>query len=339
MTAKREIPNTDDIINAYLTGESLAKILKDNAISECLFTRLLRDRGIKRRSREEYQAFFKGKTREPRTQVNEVEIAQAYISGESIKAIEKRIGVSWNVVTRCLRNQNIVRRTRSEAESLKWQTIKQSPELVERQLGAAWKVANAKDDELERIVIASYQAGKSAVEIANENNCSVGNVKRITSKNGIGDIEFKNARRAKGVQFSGSGKMISQFEMPLFDSFKSFGLEPVHQYAIESCNVDFAFPQVRVIVELERRYINDSKSITRERIENIIRSGWRILIIYNPRKHDIAYADVAQQTVAFLDSIRANPAIVGHYGVIGSDGKPHPRFSDNLYDFTRIEGF
>lgn len=338
MTAKKEISNADYLVNAYLTGESITKILKDNGISECLFYRVLRDNGVKRRTRAESYKIRDARPKPDITIVDNTEICNAYISGESENLIAKRFKVSRDTVKKRLRDAGIVRRSKSDAEILKWEKIKQSPELIDRQCGAAWLASRAIDDELEKTVITSYRAGKSIVEIASENNCSSSNIKRIMRKNELFDNTTPQ-RRARGRGFTGAREIMSPFEIPLFDAFNACGLNPVQQFAINTCNVDFAFPQVRVVVELERGYICNSHSLRRERIKNIIGAGWRVFIVYNPRKLDISYIDVANQTASFLEAVGTNPSIIGQYGVVGCDGKPFPRFSNNLYGFTRIEGF
>lgn len=337
MAAKREILNAQYLINEYLSGKPIGEILKRQGISDCLFARLLRDFGVRRRSVQEAKAMLAGTPRKPRIDLDEKAIDDLYQSGESELALARRFGVSRAVIARCLRNRGVKRRSRSEAETIKWALIKTIPGGVERQCASAWKAADSIDNDREERVIAGHHAGKSTLQLMIDEGCSRPNIKRILRKNGITGREI--FAKASGIQYSLTGNSISPYERPIVDALIRYGHEPIHQYAIGPSNVDIAFPDARIAIEIERRYRNDSKSIRRERIENIIRSGWRIIIVYDPMKKGIANEAVAQKIIAVLDMIRSDPSIPGEYGVIGRHGENSPGVGFDLDYLSRIPGF
>lgn len=264
-------------------------------------------------------------------------IIRDYVDGQSENALAKRFGVSRRVIGRHLLAAGIRRRGRSEAEKLKWETIKQSREAVERQCGAAWAGCIAKGRAQTEKILELYECpgngGKTS--IAAMVGCSPGNVRRVIKKFGVAsDV---GVRRAAGRELSPNPGCASAFEIPLLEALR--GHNPVHQKRIASYNVDIAFPEVRVAVELERRHISESKSLRAERLKKIFDLGWRVLIINDHRRLGIDYAAVSEQTVRFVDIFRSNPSSPGQYGVIGRDGKPMPCSRRYFNGAARVEGF
>ena len=341
MPAIREITNANDIINKYVTGFPVGKLLKENGISDCLFRRLLRDAGVKTRERI--------LPKKPVKSELDISIVKAYESGESENEIAKRLGKSRSTIARIITGNGVKRRTQSEAETLKWVKIKSNAGGIERQCSAAWKAADDRDSEREAAVVGAYSSVENGgkAKIANKIGCSRSEVSRILKKNnllkGIHDSDTKS-RRANGVMISAnegvtSSAMISDYEYKLLDEMSRHGLKPVHQFALCSRNVDFAFPEINVAVELERRPIADSKSMARERLELFFDAGWRVIIIYDCQRLGIDYAAVTEKLISCLDLIGGNPSTPGQYGVIRRDGQRSSARSKYLNGFSRIEGF
>lgn len=267
-------------------------------------------------------------------------IVEAYTGGESENSLAKRYGVSRQVIRHRLLSRGVTRRTQSEAETLKWKKIKATPGGVERQCAAAWKAAEDKAKERTEEIIRLYQdpTNGGAKFVAEEVGCSKSNVKRVAKKFQL--AKARGIRHAAGVEKSSFlSPVASIYEFELIGALTNHGLDPIHQMRVGTRNVDLAFPDVRVAVELERRYIRDSHSITTERLKSIFDAGWRILVIEDARRQGLILRDVCQQIVAFLDFIRSNPTTPGQYGVIGCDGETITRESSYLDGFTRVEGF
>lgn len=339
MAAKREIFNADDLITRYLSGASKMELLKEANISDCLFGRLLREAGVKRRTRDEARAIRAGKPVVCRqwSPADPEKIIADYIGGESEKSLSDRFGVGRTAMRGFFLRNGVTPRNASQAEAVKWASMKNNRAAVERQCGAAWKAADSIDDRLEAEVKYLYQvAGFSLIEITDATGETRTNIKRLIRKFGAdGD---KN-RVARGFQRSAGGLHTSKYEPPILDAMSAIGLEPVHQFAIGTCNVDVAFPVFRVAVEVERITRNRSKSLLPERLKNIFDRGWRLLVIYSPCGYPINAAAVAEQTRAFLEFTSSNPSAAGQYGVINSDGQAFTRRRFDLHGWARISGF
>jgi hypothetical protein len=337
MPAKREIPNAHNLVNAYVAGVPHGKILKEAGISDVIFQRLLREAGVKRRTRKEKGLLARGK---PLDAIrwkpeNLNQLLSDYIDGMSEKAVAEKHGAVRSVIRRILSENGITPRGRSEAETLKWQAIKKDRTLVERQCGAAWKAASSKDDALEETVIAMYKNSLAgAGTISRAVGTSIGNIKRLMRNHQLANNIPE--RRATGIQNARYRPIASPYEKPILLWLQFLGAEPVYQFAIRPCNVDIAFPKLRVAVEIERRYFSDSKSLRRERMENIFDAGWRVIVVYDPLKIGFDNLAVAQNIIATLDMLRSDESIPGQYGVIGRDGKPYPRSSRHFDGLTRI---
>lgn len=191
-----------------------------------------------------------------------------YQAGESVNKLAKEHGCCRDAITRVLRINGIASRGRSEAERIKWQSIKATPEGIARQLGAAWQACAAKDDVLEADIFARYQNTLiSTRTLAAEYGQTHGNVRRIMRKHGLSSTRIGERQSSANQRPNGP---ISSHEQPIFDALCVAGYRPIQQYAIGASNVDMAFPVDRIAVEVERRYVNDSHSMSRERIEAII---------------------------------------------------------------------
>lgn len=342
MPAKREVPNADNLISRYLSGEATGKLLEEFGISECLLNRLLKDRGLTRIPKSRAYALLGDRKRGICfwTPENPQSVIDAFLEGRSVKALSEQLGVDRGVVSRFLNNNGIKTRTRSEAELLKWSEIKKSPDLIKRQLGRAWEVSGAADDELEKSILDAYQSSTAVSKrtLAKSMNTSVGNVSRILRKNCIVNNR-QGDRHACGVERTRTQCSVSAYEIPIIDALVAYGENPIHQKAIGSRNVDIAFPELHVIVELERGTMADSKSLASERLENFFNAGWRLLVVYDSRKNGIDAELVAQKIITFLNVFRAQPATAGQYGVIGRHGQTLSKAGAKLNRWARIEGF
>ena len=338
MPAKREIPDALDLIRLYQSGAAMRQILKQRRISDCLFRRLLRDHGVPIRSMKEAGIIRRNRPVPLRqwTPDSPDDVIRRYRSGESAKEIGKSFCICPRAVSRFLERHQIPVRGRSEAELIKWEKIKKTPGGVERQCRKAWEAAEHSDDVLEASIMDAYQdMNESCYTLAEKFNTSPSNVIRIFMKNGTHNGRY---RAAHGRQRNAHG-FCSPYEIPILNALIDLGLKPIHQYALGTRNLDIAFPESHVGLEIERRYLGDSHSITRERLKNIFDAGWRILIINDPNCRGISAPCVAQQVIAFLDFLSANPSSPGQYGVIDRHGKRKSRLSRNLNGWTRIQGF
>ena len=80
-----------------------------------------------------------------------------YMAGVSINQISKQTGIIRQSITRQFLEKGVVLRTPSQAEAVKWQSIKQTPGGIERQCSAAWDACRDSNRELELAAINLYK--------------------------------------------------------------------------------------------------------------------------------------------------------------------------------------
>lgn len=246
-----------------------------------------------------------------------------YLAGMSVNQISKETGIGRGPITKNLVRQGVALRTQSQAETAKWQIIKQTAGGIERQLSAAWAAADAIDDELEAEVIKLYTTTHiSKQRLADRFNCHKSNISRILRKNNITNSRPK-VRSATTKSITGLGEHISFCEADLFNALKDVGADVNQQTAIIDINVDFTIGNIAI--ELERRCPAGSKSLTEERLKKVFSSGYSVIVVYLPQKTvDIAtvnWSAVAQDVIANINAIKAHPATFGKYGVTSCSTK------------------
>lgn len=343
MPAKREVPNADDLVARYLAGEMTGQLCKEAGISACCFKRLLRERGLKFRSQQEAAMLRRGQPVPCRQWSPEDpdQLLKEYSDGASAKALAERYGVSRTAINGFLRRHGVEPRGRSDAERIKWAAMKSDSAAVERQCGAAWRAADAKDEALCEDVKRLYaDCGFSISEVCGMLGISRFNGKRIIRKLGISAPSGE--RIAQGFHASERKPIAGKFELEVIDALRGLGYEAIHQMALGPCNVDIALPERRVAVEIERRSLCNSKSIRRERLEHIFNRGWRLLIVYayyDRRRKRFDVKAVAQAIHAFAQLRRGDEPVLGEYGMIRGDGKPSAGRSPELNGWTRVAHF
>lgn len=336
MSAKLEIPNARNLIDEYLSGKPVGEMLKREGFSQIVFNRLLREFGVDKIARVDMYKIVGSRLKKRKVKVPEAQISAEYADGASELALSKKYGVSRSAIKTTLRRTGTKRRTASEAETIKWKAIKQSKDGIVRQCSAAWVACKAKGEERKNLVLESAKKSLSTAQIMHDAKCSRPNVKRII-RNGciVRDIGIV---QAAGREFTRSGAFVSSYEIPLLECLTRYGVNAVHQQAIGTCNIDIGIPDSRIAVEVERRYFSESKSLRRERVENIISAGWRIIVVYDPMCNGIAYDTVAKNIATVSKLVSLNPSIHGKYGVIRGHGKYSARPSFDLYGLPRIFG-
>jgi very-short-patch-repair endonuclease len=72
------------------------------------------------------------------------DLVRRYVEGASENQLAKELGVSRSVVARRLAKAGVERRGRSDAERLKWASLRTDRTAVERQCGAAWNATRGR---------------------------------------------------------------------------------------------------------------------------------------------------------------------------------------------------
>lgn len=264
------------------------------------------------------------------------DMIRRYQSGVSVKQLAEEHGCSRCAVTRALSMAGIALRDRSAAGKMTWRAIKTTSGWRERFLAKAWAAADARNDALDRAVVSLYRSGlASARSIALRLGVAKPTVQDVLRRRGLGQ-DKRNLRRAAGNVGGFNPAMQCAIEPAFAAEFTARGLDYVHQAAIATRNVDFAFHGECVAVEIVRRHWNDAKSLRRERLEQIFGAGWRLFVVYDPRHRGIDVQRCTDQLVALLDVLRSNPAAPGQYRMIGGDGEPVTERRVKLHHFARI---
>lgn len=267
------------------------------------------------------------------------DLVARYLGGVSLQQLAEQAGSTRYLLGRALTAAGVTLRDQSAAERARWKAIKATPGGVERQLGAAWVAADARNAPMERKALSLYRGGLiSQAQIAKRLGISKPTVGNMLRRNDI-VLDQKSLRRATGNAGGFNPAMQTDLEPAFADELTARGLDYIHQCAIGTRNVDFGFAQARVAVEIVRRHRCNAKSLGRERLEQLFGAGWRLFVIYDPDKRGVQIARAADQLVAFLDFMRANPPAGGQYGMVGGDGEVVPARRGQLHHFARVPGF
>lgn len=291
--------NTANIINLYTSGIYAAEIARRYGVSKQTIYRLLKKNGVIILSRANQHDVLNG--------IDKVlpDIATAYKRGESVKAISNRLGIDRTVIKRRLIKAGSEIRGRSDAERLKWKTIKESREAVERQCGAAWQAVRGSQR-------SNVTRRKWAISIENS---------KVWRK-GMFETEIAIALNKRGIATTQQRAIniyntdIALDELPI--AVEIYGARPASLYATKYGYGTFY-----------------------ERCINILDLNWCLLNViawggYRSRFNTTAVAD---KIVSLLDLVRGNKSTLGKYGVITGDGEVSTMRSMYLNNRTRITGF
>src|SRR5262245_54841047 len=125
----------DDLVTAYLAGDSARNLAIQHGIKPGTLTKRFRQLGILRPHRRE---------------VPIAQLIMEYESGISLYELGKRYGVSVPVITRRLHEHGIRRRTQSEQEQEKWRRF--SPEQRKQQTAAAHAASRGRKISLDTLI-------------------------------------------------------------------------------------------------------------------------------------------------------------------------------------------
>lgn len=265
------------------------------------------------------------------------DLVARYLSGVSLKQLAKERGVSRSPLRRLLISRGITPRNRSDGMKTRWIGERQTEDWRERLMQRAWQVADDRNLDTERKVLSLYREGlTSQAAIARRLGLAKPTVGGILRKNGI-ISDRRLLRRAHGIIGGFNPASQCLIEPQFASALTKLGLDYIHQHAIGTRNVDFAFTAERVAVEIVRRHWNDAKSLRRERLEQIFGAGWRLWIVYDPMQRGIAIERCCEHLIACLKLARSNPSAPGQYWMIDGQGQPIPATRLKLHDFAPIE--
>ncbi len=225
------------------------------------------------------------------------DLIDRYLAGASIKQLSDESGIGRNVLTRRFGLHDVPLRGRSEAERLKWRSIKTDRSAVVRQCGAAWAARTGNRDPLSRKIARARTAYENLI-----------------------------------------GARIGAWEPELAAHLSSAGLDVRRQYPIGPYNVDLSLHPSRIAVEVFACKIAGQVSAKRKRLEYIFDQGWRVVLVWLPKRSAPDLSAVAEKLVSLAKLKRGKPAASGQYGVIDGQAEAVPGRRFDLPDWTRIAG-
>jgi len=224
---------------------------------------------------------------------------ERYESGVSMKTLSDTLGISRDALTRQFRKRGVRIRGRSEAERLKWESIRRSGRAaVVRQCSSAWEARR-------------------------------GQTVALSTKIQQARTRYIRLNRCRGA-----------YEDEISAALLEMGYSVAQQFPVGPYNLDLAMTPDPVAVEIQSsNHRRSGSSIRQDRIEEILDSGFAVLIVYVPNRASLAVEATCDKIAAFTDLVREEPSIVGQYGMIGSDAQPFTPRRFDLPDRPRIPGF
>jgi hypothetical protein len=217
------------------------------------------------------------------------DLVRRYRAGESTNQIAKSLGVSRSAIDRRLVARGIHLRSQGEAEALKWARIKQDPEAVRRQCGAAWAAARGRRRSMDELV----RCAKSRARL-----CSPDELPLLEALRGFGveDVEHQHPCGPYNVDFALHGHGIAVEHMAV-------GLRA-------DSRTGYSLRRERV------EYLRSTGGL--QVVALVVSKSFR-------RCHGVKAA--AEHLVAHLDVLRRNPPPVGQYWVVACrcDSSTRPR--------------
>lgn len=145
----RKTPHTDDIIKLYQLFVPMQEIADRFSLSIATVHRHLKLHGVPTITRKKRSELGLAKSRCGMTAEISRRIADSFNAGMSVNAISKLVGIGRKAVDRELIKNGLQPRSKSQAESLKWQSLRSVDGAIERQLGAAWDASRGRCDSIE----------------------------------------------------------------------------------------------------------------------------------------------------------------------------------------------
>lgn len=298
----------------------------------------------------------------------------AYESGMSVKKVARKIGTYSAIVLNALAVECVKIRSRSESQYTRLAT--QNPAVTKARAKhasscrrSAKKTAAIPVSEM----LAMYDRGDPVKSIADRFGVDASSIVSRLKANGrkirtLGEQQkirwsrmsdsdrvsmmtgaHKASRGRKRSDSSNEAAAVTRFERQthigaseerLAIDMKSRGLTFLQQFPIGPYNLDFAFEESLVAVEVECGNWGKPRPVFKylDRMKYIFDRGWRVLIVFT-QSTKLLFPDVTDKIIAFRDVLGGNKPIDGQYGVIRGDGKRTVPVSCYLHDFARIDGF
>lgn len=273
-------------------------------------------------------------------------ILELYRTGVSLHGIGKRVGVDFKTADKYVRESGIPKRTKAETAALiSRSTMGRAPTRLPKPIpdevcdlyrnGADLRSLEARF-EIDRKRLSSHLKA-SGVSVT-MGRTTPGRLQAAIRGSQAAKLAPRNDEgRARTNELR--NHMVGEGERQLLDALRLHGLNPTHQLAVDSYNIDVAIDEFRVAVEVQRGSWHGSTSAKRERVEHLFNGGWRVVFVQVSRHGAISdWSAIGDKLITYLDCLRRDPSAPGQYGMLRRDGKPGSRLPDYFNDWTRIPG-
>ena len=267
-------------------GESAASIAEDFGVDRGTIIARARELGIARE---------RGRRDIPNLRA----LIALYKKGKSLNALADESGVSRPALLRRFREDGIAIRGRSEAEELKWATLKTNREAVERQCGAAWDAS----------------AGRVVGDATKRRQART----RAKTLQYVGRYErrIRRALAQLGV-LAVAQRPVGAYNLDLALDKPSVAVEVQHSRSISN---------------------NGNTSLRAKRIEYLFGRGYALMVVWVKPGDSFSAMRVAKQVLAFSDLVRRDGAARRQYGVVRGDGERAATKGLDGHGWTRVPGF
>lgn len=361
--------NLANAIELYQGGLSIHDVSKRIGICPASVRRALIDAGVSIRSRREIilskiaNNTWVRPTGSPRVKqiLSEEEIksaAESYKLGKTIDEISKEYGIGASTLCRYFKLRGITTRTGNEQflkklSEGKWQRpIKQGKPIPDdladqylsgitlRELSARLHICRKdlashlkeRGIELDRRAMLIKREGEAGLR---ERMKAMSNLARNTS----GEILKRGKRKSANTRFS-NNLFIGKHESDFASELSGLGFNVLQQFPVGTYNIDIAIEEFNVAIEIECGSWHGATSMKPKRIEYLISSGWRLIIIRAGR-HGAAIdvKTISEKIASLLNVSSSDPSFIGQYGVLTRQAKPSARIPNYFDNWTRIPGF
>lgn len=278
------------------------------------------------------------------------DLIERYESGESLNSVSNDAPVSRGTLTRRFRDRGIEIRQNGGRERTSFDNVDR---IVERY--RAGDSVKQLSDELGRArSVVERTLREQGVEIRGNSDAEEAKWERIKDE-GREAVERQlasawEARREKGSSMSELrnrakareetlGVRMSPHEATLCEELVSRGYEPVRQKAVGVRNLDLAFPEDTVAVEVMGDEFPRPNSRHGQQIKYLLDRDWAVLGVRIPDESAFNPVVVCDKIISFRDLARRDESLFGKYGMIRGDGDPFARRSNDLDGRTVVSDF
>lgn len=330
MAGPMEIPNVNDFIRRYESGESVNQLAKDAGVCGHTLAKCMVRHGASMRTMRESVVLAHSVI------VPELDTVIArYLAGESLYKLAAECGISGPGLKGVFSRNGV--RLRNYRESLPF--VKRGGERTKiRSIASLAK---------------NYLAGESLKSISDRTGFSRNVIANRFKKRGIEPRSASDAERFKWAAMTESQRSRQVhaahvarkglYEDEIAEMIRNAGFSVTQQSRVGPYNLDIAVDGMPFAVEVTS-FSPSQFRMTKgpKRTKYLLDRGWFVVFLRRPPVRTRNYFSsefVSKQFVALLDRARRDPSVFGRYGVLFCHPDYRPSRGYDLDGLASIEGF